>query len=308
VRTGNGFLPGIGMSVEGFDGSLWDLRNGRVTLTGDPVLGLGSFEFDERIRESPRSHGQQLMGWRAKARDCLLPIFVGQSETAEAWAQLDEEWWALWDPDRTNRWHVTGPKGTRRYLQVRFRDDGGYELDKDPTKRRFQKVPLRLTADDPFWYGDTFRAVVKDRVAAADPHFLGGGSKTAAGAGTPIVIMPSNRNDRIFYLENPGQFPTYPRWTISGPLDSFNIYINGRRMQATLPLLPTEQLVVDTDPTKLTAVITDLATGARRNVSPQIGRFDFGAIPVGGRIPVEILLEGPGQVEVQYRTLYKKAW
>ena len=303
-----GDQPGINQHILGWDGSIWDLRNGDVWLTGDEVIGLGMPEFDARIRESPRSHGQQLMGYRFKPRDVLLPLFVGRSESPEAWEMLDGAWWSLWAPDRTNWWSVQGPAGKTRYLAVRYQSDGGYGLTEDPSLRRWQALPLRLMADDPLWYGPVVRKDFTIRRTETDPHFLGGGNAREPGAGTPIVITPSTRNDRLYELVNEGEFPTYPRWTIRGPINHFFITVGGRLMEADAPLLLEEELVIDTDPTKLTAVVTNLETGARRNVSPQIGRFDFGAIPVGGKVPVEVVIDGTGSVSVQYRPIYKKAW
>ena len=53
----------IQVQVEGWDGSLWDLRTGDVRLAPVGLQGLGSFWFVDFTHETVMIDGQRLYGW-----------------------------------------------------------------------------------------------------------------------------------------------------------------------------------------------------------------------------------------------------
>jgi hypothetical protein len=164
----------IAMTWTGWDGSVWDLRTGPVRLTDDGVQGLSNLDFEVFTQDTALRDGQIMTGWKAKPRDVVLPVLLGQSVDEDAWLALERAWMRTMHPAKPGKLTVTAPDGSARGLALRFVDDGGKAFNRDPSKQRVSLYALRMVADDPWFIGPSFgRQFVAPKQVT---DFFGGGA------------------------------------------------------------------------------------------------------------------------------------
>jgi len=242
----------IGVILRGWDGSVWDLRNGPIRMTSDGVEGLASMTFEVFVQETAARHGQRMTGWRGKPRDFLLPILVGPFPDDKSWYALTKMWWRLMRPDKYNTLEVTAPDGTVRSLDIRFVDDGGGSSKRDPSIALIETFGVRYVADNPWFYGRDFGRTF----GAGDPtsqtsnvNFFGGKPVTPGtnGLGTPLVLAPSQRKTSNDYT-NPGDDDAWPTFYF-GQMNRFRAAIGDGIVSATSLIVNAgEGLRVETNP------------------------------------------------------------
>lgn len=175
----------IGITWTGQDGSVWDLRTGRVRLMGE-VEGLGYLGFDRFTQDTAARDGQRFQGWRAGPRSVLLPVLVGPGRDETDYINLERAWWKSLHPNYPGKLSITTHDGMTRELILRLVDDGKPAFKEDPTKRKLIGYPLNLIADDPYFYGKTGFGRTFGNIESP-VSFLGGGKvgATYAWSGTP---------------------------------------------------------------------------------------------------------------------------
>lgn len=301
----------IGILLRGWDGSVWDLRNGPVRMTSDGVEGLASMDFEVFVQETAARHGQRMTGWRGKPRDFLLPILVGPFPDAESWYALTKRWWRLMRPDRYNTLEVTAPDGSVRYLDIRFVNDGGGGSKKDPSIALIESYGVRYVADNPWFYGKDFGRKFGAAVAdASGPrvNFFGGKpvDPNVNGVGTPLVLGPSQSKASGDYT-NPGDDDVWPTYFF-GQMNRFRALIgDGIVSASTLVVATGELLTVETNPLRQVALL-QRANGTVENVTRRLDGWGFRPIPAEGTSTISLEVEGSGDYRVQLIPHFFRGW
>lgn len=300
----------IGVKWTGWDGSEWDLKNGSVHLTPGGIKGLGSLEADTFVSTTALLDGQRFKGWRAKPRDVLLPVLLGQGATELEWLAIERKWWRTMQPGKTGIIAVTAPDGLTRRLKARFVDDGDMAYDHDPSRDRLSVAVLSLIADDPYWYGDAF---TQSFSGGSDPvNFFGG----AAGKATPFYVGSSSTLGASKVV-NPGDVDTWPLYLIDGPVTAFSVTVAGAPIAGTMPVPAGSQLQIDTDPTRQTATLVTGGTigdngvmvgGVATDVITLLSAVQFSRIPAGGTVNFNVSVTGVGRVTMLGSPRYFRAW
>jgi hypothetical protein len=103
-------------------------------------------------------------------------------------------------------------------------------------------------------------------------------------------------------MTNPGDVEAYPIWTLTGPLTSASIAIDGRTITVPFAVPSGQTLVIDTNPNQLTAIMAGV------DKITQLSSADFAPLPVGVDIPIALALAGSGSCEISITPLYYRAW
>lgn len=301
----------IGVMLYGWDGSVWDLRNGPVRMTSDGVEGLASMDFEVFVQETAARHGQRMTGWRGKPRDFLLPILVGPFPDAAAWYSISTRWWDLMRPDRYNTLQVTAPDGSVRMLDIRFVNDGGGGSKRDPSIELIETFGVRYVADNPWFYGQDFGRTFKaGRVGSptAGVNFYGGQPVTPGvkGKGTPLVLSPSQRKESSEYT-NRGDDAVWPT-LFFGAMTRFKATIGDGITSATdLVVAPGETLTVEMNPLRQVALLTR-ADGTEDVVTRELDGWGFRPIPAKSTTTIALEVEGAGDYGVRLIPHFFRGW
>src|SRR5699024_8597359 len=100
-------------------------------------------------------------------------------------------------------------------------------------------------------------------------------------------------------LQNPGDESAWPTWTVTGPVDSVQVTVDGRSIGYGA-LIEGDVLVIDTGNRRAT-LNGEVVTG-------QLSTFNFTPIPAGGTVPLDIALPGGGTLQASFRPRYDSAW
>lgn len=280
----------------GWDGSVWDLTDPRagVFVQGKGVEGLGMPTFQDWTGESPAVHGQAFRGYRVEPRSVFWPIYLYSDAGSVDWLALDRAFWRSLQPGKHGKWTLETPGGGRRSLSCRFVDDGRKAFQKDPAWRGWESYPVSLIADEnPFWTGDPVRRIWAQSNAV---DFYGGAAK-----GPPLYIISGSQLSTA-KITNDGDLEAWPVWTITGPLTSVTVGVDGATVQWTVTLLAGDILVIDTDPRVQSAWLNGV------DVTDQLGTADFAPIPAGLERPLSLTMAGTGSVEASITPRYFRAW
>lgn len=278
-------FPGLsGIRWTGWDGSDWELYgpgalNSGVVL-GRRLRGLHFAEMDEWSQESPAVDGASYLGYRIKPREVFLHLRVYRHTSSAEWIDYDRQFWRSMLPASPGvrgpgRLTVTAPDGQSRTLELYPSHRGDYEYDIDPSKRGWCGYGQYLTAYRPFWVGETVRGGVFTE--GGSTGFFGG----AVGSAGPPFVIGSSAVFGSAAIDNPGDEPAWPVWTLTGPFTAASIGVPGQLSELTMSLAAGETVIIDTDP--LAQTVTDGA-GAPR-IPTQIGGAPFASIPPAGPSP-----------------------
>jgi hypothetical protein len=304
----------IGIVLEGWDGSVWDLRTGSVVLTPDGIVGLKGLAHADFVQDTALRDGQIYNGSRALPRDVMLPVLVGRGVNNEAdWHELNTRWWSLMQPGRYSTLWVTAPNGSTRTLSIRFVDDGDGGSPRDPSAVRREVWPIRFVADDPWYYGDDFGRSFKNGGAAADEaprNFYGGGPVTELGYGPPFYIARGSRQDETA-LVNTGDTKVWPVLEFDDALSRFKVTIGDGVIAGETPklqVLTGQTLRIETSPIRQVALLIDRASGSETNVTRQLSAWGFRPIPPGATQDVRVEAESEGDYRIIALPQFLRGW
>src|SRR5699024_5142852 len=133
-------------------------------------------------------------------------------------------------------WRVTQPDGTWRELTCRPVGDGDHTWDRAPGVRYWEHYGVELVAEDPFRYGPEGTSPLWTSAAPVDFIPPGGGPPYHPGSATTIDTAT---------LQNPGDESAWPTWTVTGPVDSVQVTVDGRSIGYGA-LIEGDVLVIDT--------------------------------------------------------------
>lgn len=302
----------IGIKFTGWDGSVWDLRTGAVRLTADGIEGLGNLDFEVFVQDTAMRHGQTMTGWRGKPRDVLLPVMFGPFPSEAEWLRLTRLWWKVMHPQKVSTLTVQAPDGTERNLDVRFVNDGGGISRRDPTRDLLEVFPIRMVADNPWFYGKDFGRSFNPTsgpAAIGNVNFFGGGPVVPGtkGKGTPLVVSAAQRTSRDIY-ENPGDDDVWPDLIFRDATSRFTATIGTGVVSAVnQPVLDGEVLKIEMSPLRQVALLTK-ANGTVVNVTKNLSGWGFRPIPALGSTQVKLEVEGTGSYQVVAVPHFFRGW
>jgi len=285
--------PGVSMSWHGTNGTAWDLCSDESGVRLAPgVTGLTTPPRDRYTSQSAGVPGSRNRGGRTAEREVFWPLAVWEQSGTAAWLEYDAAFWASLNPRSTGVWRVTPPSGQWRELTCRPTGDGNKAWDFAPGLVGWTKYGVYLVAEDPFWYGPEITSPLWTSAAPVDFIPPGGGPPYHPGSATTIDSAK---------LTNPGDEVAWPTWTVTGPVDSVQVSVDGHSVGYG-ELIEGDVLVIDTDPRVQTATLNGV------DVTGDLDSYDFAPIPAGETVPLDIVMVGGGTLQASYRPRYDRAW
>lgn len=287
---------GMPMTWTGWDGTVWDLTGGTSGVSlGAGVRGLNMPPTRRHVTTSPAVAGSRRRGWSTDEREVFWPVSVyreGSGADARAWAELDAAFWRTMHPDRPGIWSVESPLGTRR-LEVVYDNDGGHTTDLIPTLTGWERYPIYLAAEQPYWFGDPISKSWKQPDAR---KFFGQ-------AGDPyLYYVSSGFTFSTAKITNPGDVEAWPVWEAEGPFTSVTVGVGGRKVTAPFTVNTGSTLVIDTNPNRRTALLDGV------NVYQSLSSWNFAPIPPGEDRDLSLSMVGVGRVKATITPRYFRAW
>ena len=293
----------ISVELIGCDGSTWDLTGatGGATLAGG-ITGLHLPKVSQLFTTTARRSGATWRGSRLASRSFSMNIHVGDAQppyrTGADWVALDAAFWAALSTDLTAKLIVNGS----RTLTFRLEDGNDQQsMSLDPSLSGAALYTIDCIADRPEWMGSPVSAVFPYQ-ATSGSNFFGGGSGTK---GPPFYISAASGLSTAS-VANPGDLPAWPVWTITGPIGTATVGVQGQTISLPFPLLKGDVVVIDTE----AQTITD---PQGTNLWPQMGYADveFAAIGAGDSVPIAVGMENAAtgaSIKVSLTPLYRRAW
>ncbi|MGL5910662.1 MAG: hypothetical protein ACRCZP_11715 [Phycicoccus sp.] len=279
----------------GIDGSVWSLLGGDGVVLLPGVRGMGMPDVTRFTSESPSVDGARWRGRRVPEREVFWPLLLQDPGTDVDMMLRDRAWWAALHPAGTGLWEVVHPNGSRRRLRCRFASADDVS-ERDPLRAGWWTFGVTLIAEDPFWAGDP---VTRAWSPGAQTPFFGG---TIGGAGPPLHISPGG-TIATAAVDNPGDEPAYPVWTVTGPTTSVSVGVDGHVVTLGSAIPAGQIRVVDTHPSRLTVV-----DGAGVDRLSEATAVEFAAIPPGPGVVLSLAMTGSGQVAVEFTPRHHRAW
>ncbi|MGC9544032.1 phage tail protein [Streptomyces sp. UG1] len=263
--TPGAVLPEIGFATASFtgpDGVTWPLTNppgGWFTLA-DGVSGVGAAPVELTTDDHPRG-GSRLRHVQPVSRTVVWPLHVYGDDHL----QFTARWRALARaftgtlrrrPDGTyppGVLEIARPDGTRRRIECFYRE--GFEgQGARGTGINSDTAILSLYCEDPYFYDP--QPMAERREFATGEDFL-----------QPYPSVSSGQVLGATVLVNPGDVIAWPSWTITGPasLVTFTHDDSGDSFvldpaDVSGSLLAHEQVIITTDPPKVTKYTTERQT------------------------------------------------
>lgn len=298
------------------NGLIWDLCKGESGVY--LLAGIRGLHLPTGVRyrdTSPSSHGSQHRGHVWSEREVFWPIKTWHADKGQAWADRDAEFFAGIDPDIVGRWTVTQPGGEKRYLDLRYEPttaDPGF--DTIPSLMGWARYGVYMTADQPFWVGSPS---VRSWKGADDvPPFF-------EPTGPGLLNLVQGFTFENAQIDNLGDVPSFIRWFIDGPaLAGTSVGVGGKLVTVPFEVPDGKCLVIESDPVAIGATMYDVINSGGKpservigvdmmnpvDASGDLGEADFGSVPPGRSVPLQIQLQGGGLVEAYVPNLYKRAW
>lgn len=283
---------GLGITLVGTDGTVWDLASGPVyALSGTSALGAP--DVDVWWKEVAAFNGSTYKGYRIPARPVDLPLEVNPATNGDDWLVIDRALWAGLNPSREVNLYVTTPDGKWRYLTMRRLAGGNEQWDIEPMIFGSSVYPLTFMAGDPFW--KSARVSIPFEVSNDDAFF----------PGPPFNINPGNAVATAA-VTNPGEVDAWPRWVIDGPYTEASVGVGASLVTLSTPILAGDQRIIDMDPQRRT-ITDDDGVDAWLEVTAA----NFAAIPAGTEVPLSLTLTGPtsaSRINLSFDPRYYRAW
>lgn len=280
----------------GWDGSVWDVTDGRdgVFLMPEGIEGMGMPDIQNYTFDSPVVHGVEWEGWRATGRDCHWVIGIFEDSSVE-WLEMKSAFWKIFRPGKTMRWEIILPNSERYSINVRFKADSTSVYARDPVRLGWAIYGITCFAEQPFWEGDPISYTFEKHDTTLDDFF------GPTGFGPPFFIASSaSANIETATLNNPGDVESYARWTAYGPFSTASVGLNGAVVNLPAALAG-DVFVINSDPRELTATKNGV------DIMPSLGFFDFAEIPPGEDIELALGMNGTGKIVAEFTPYYLRS-
>jgi hypothetical protein len=286
------------VTLLGCDGSEWNLMDPQSPARLQAGLGgLHLPSVRHRWSTTNRRSGSRWKGSVIESRAFTLNVFVGDAEPpfrrGDDWRALDGQFWRALSTDALSTL-VVG----RRRLRFRLGGDNDFDFFKDPSDLGKAVYPISCIAEQPEWFGDVQTALFWPSQVPTQDYYGGG-------TAPPFTVDVSSLTQRA-YVSNPGDLPSYPKWTIIGPASTVEVGIPGRTIQIPYALVDGDVVIIDTR----AQTITD---PSGNNLWPKMGAapVDFAPIPPGDRVEIVVGMGSPqakSAISVELTTRYLRAW
>lgn len=272
-----------------------------VFLLSEAVSGLGYPDIEHQESTHAGVHGAMWRGWNAKPREITLPLVVSSNgdddESRDGFIGSWDTVTRCFHPGEEGTLSVTTPSGSTRTIGCRCVGiDDSFTVD--PVNRGYAVVSVKLMAFDPFWRGAASSVSWSNRGGV---DWLGGGPLDKPGTAFPIVLMPGGNQGQAL-LENVGDLPSWPVWTIRGPVDSFTISLDDARVSYKGGLDEGETMVIDSDPR------TQRVDWDGVDAFMLLDSWEFRPIDKATAAKVKVKIKGQGDVTATTQPMFLAAW
>lgn len=278
---------------QGSDGSTWLLTNPGSQVTLMPGMrGLDAVQIDRWTSDAPGLAGNRYRGHRTPAREIFLPVQI-RGRSSLDWLAIRRAWDRSLSPDDEGVLEVV-VRGTRRTLPCRWvRTEPGWS--RDPLLAGKSVSGEYLEASGSHWQGETIIRAWRaenplDFFLAADGVFFISASNSVGSA----------------RIDNPGDVPAWPVWTITGPCDNAAIGMPGAQIVIPFALTAGQWLTIDTRPDRQT-VVDHLGVDRVGDLGP----VAFAPVPAGMSVVLSMDATGTATgfgVTAELTPLYRRAW
>lgn len=303
-------MPDTDVSLvwQGADGSEWDWMHGAEgVLAGKGIGGVLFPEFDQRTSET--RGGARWYGVRWKPPKMTVKLQVGDNtlsatkrvEAALAagraapsdmyrrgaeWRELDRRFRSSINPLDAGTLVCRTPEGERSLKLIT--DSVGDKADKWPDIRGFQEYDVDFTAESALWSGLPVTITIPYAAPSDEDYYQGLG---------PTFVVSEGTSQSMQTVQNPGDAPAWPVWTIHGP-GRFTVGV-GDKSTTTMPLGADEILVIDTE----NRTVTD---GVGNSAWDRLMWRNFAQIPRGGSSDVVVVAQDTNQLSNVEMTIVPK--
>lgn len=288
----------LGITWTDTNDTTWDLINGPVALMNAGVMGLGMPTAFDTVRQTALVHGQTFQSWRLEPRELFLPITFRDAAELDV-NGIQRTFWDGLQFGQYGTLSVTDSNGGTRHIEARFLNDGNvaFTVDPEAVTHTLRPYGITLVADDPWWKGE-----LQETTFTLGPEgtstFFGNGSNA-----TPFYIVKSGGSQSTDLI-NAGEQPAWITWTITGPMTSFILGVDGHYISGNIEVEAGETLTIETSPL---SQIAYLNTGEK--VTRYLTEADFAPIPASGTpYPVSINVDGTGIITASFNPLYSRAF
>lgn len=255
-------------------------------LKGVGARGFGvaptSLTFTEGIADGGRHKNT-----RRGMRDIDLPIVIFGESRSELETKMRELVRTLNDTYSVPRLYVTYDDGTELYTDVYYAGGADHTYGQDTNSLTWVKWVLTLRSPSPYW--TSTQSVSYSLTSSA----TGRGLIKAA----PLSNLEVSSSQTIgnFEVENPGDVPVQPVWTVFGPGDSFTAGLNGSGLSFSYDAAITLE-----NPVTFNTITKKVTDALGNNVYSNVGVSPrFFAIPPGQSTVLATLVNSTGDSLVQ---------
>lgn len=290
VDVDGSIWQGCSVIWTGADGTVWDLLADDAPVLLRALTGIGTPPVERWRQQSVTAPGSRRRGSRWLDREIGMTVEITRKSSAE-WVATDEAWHAGLDPDVPGRLQITWG-GRTRWVEATLAEESE-PMDRDPTIRGTQLSIVTLAAD-PLWHGDPVRRSFGNE--ASRPFF----------AVAPNVLGISAGTISTATITNPGDEPTWPVWTVTGPCASVTVGTDAGTVVVAGAVASGDQLIIDTRPDRQTI---RLANGTDR--AGVVTSAVWAPVPAGADADLTIAATSTGSgfgVDVVLDTLYRRPW
>jgi len=273
-----------------------DLRSMTQVIRGR--TGMLEPKYQHQFVESATDDGAQWDGVRTLIREIGWPLFVHAGSSTALRVEHDR-FLRTMQPDKLGVLTVGTPDGQRRYIQLRYSD--GAEGDESGGSYGIVWIKHQLTmlAEQPYFYGDPISYTFGGPEGV---NFYGGGVGTLG----PPYHISSSRGLGSAVVSTPGDLPSWPVWTINGPMTSFTGVIGGKSITLPITLTLGQWIKVTTEPR--VGTILD-QTGTSR--WPNAGAVTFGPVQPFADSALTLTIAGATDdttVVFEFTPRWRRAW
>lgn len=285
------------LSFVGADGTEVVFTNQPALTVMPGIQGLGDLPYSLLADEVPALDGQVFKGVRATARDVFIPLYIEAPTRPQLLAELRTIVNALDPRNGPGQLHVTQPDGSGRRLGCYYISGMEGDEGRDAAGLRWQTHGITLRALEPAWLDEVdiyFRWIV----GVAAPFF---------------PLLPANLGESQIIgqdlpIDNVGDEPAYPTWTLHGKMTSATLTNATTGEALTLDHVQTtalERAVIDTRP-GIKTVVDEAGTNLWPQLAPNPRLWPL----VRGTNIVNLTIAGTdasSYVEMSFTPRYKMA-
>jgi hypothetical protein len=283
--------------LAGWDGSWWNLSDltSPVQFAIEPI-GMDLPDVVRQTRRSLLRHGTRFLRAVIDEREVSWRVLL-EGSPGQGFLDARNAFRRLMRSDRVNTWTVVQPNGTTRRLPVRCISQGP---PTGPSGELFgwQHMDLELVAEEPFWRGDPVVGGPWANIVDTTPTF------PTAATDTRVLHLRDGNGLSNAIVENPGDEPSYPEWTIDAPFTSAVLGVGEQKIVVPFNLdsgsLHTSPYGSDTSPAPPQSAVLNDGTDVTRLLS----EASWAPIRAEEQVELAVSLQGTGSISLSMATYF----